>query len=36
MVEREFTETVDTAEEGVTVVNKIGEFFCVATGRVTL
>ena len=36
MAERNFTETVDTAEEGGTVVSKIGEMFCAATGGVTL
>ena len=36
MVEREFTDIVDTAEEGGTVVSKIGGRFCSATGEVTL
>ena len=35
MLEKEFTETVDTAAEGGTVVSKIGEIFCAATGGVT-
>ena len=35
-MEREFTETVHTAEESVTVVSKAGEQFCVTTGEVTL
>ena len=36
MVEREFTETFDTTEEGGTVVSKIGGRFCAATAGVTL
>ena len=36
MVEREFIEKVDIAEEGSTIVSKIGERFCAATGRVSL
>ena len=36
MAERNFTETVDTAEEGVTIVSKIGGRFCAANGGVTL
>ena len=36
MVDREFFETVDTMEEGGTVVGKSGGRFCVATGGVTL
>ena len=36
ITEREFTETVDTAEGGGTVVNKVGGILCVMTGRVTL
>ena len=36
VVKREFTETVDTTEEGGTVVSKIGRRFCTADGRVTL
>ena len=36
VVERDFTETVDTAEEGGTVVSKIGGRFCAVTGGVTL
>ena len=34
MVERDFAEIVDTAEEGGTVVRKIGGRFCVANGGV--
>ena len=36
MVEREFTETVDTAEEDSNVVSKIGGRFCAANGGVNL
>ena len=36
MVEREFTEIVDTAEEVGTIVSKIGGRFCAATAVVTL
>ena len=36
MVEREFTETGDTVEEGGILVSKIGGRFCAATGEVTL
>ena len=36
MSEREFTETVDNMEEGVTVVSKVSGRFCVATVQVTL
>ena len=36
MVGREFTEKVDTTEEGGTVVSKIGGRFCTATGGMTL
>ena len=36
MVEKDFTETVDNAEEVGTVVSKIGGRFCAATGGVTL
>ena len=36
MVEREFTETVDTIEECGNVVSKVGGGFYVATGGVTL
>ena len=36
MVERKFTETVDTAEEGGTAASKVGGRFCVATGGVNL
>ena len=32
MKEREFAEMVDTAEEGGTVVSKLGGRLCVATG----
>ena len=35
MVERKFTETVNTAEEGCTIVSKICGRFCAATGGVT-
>ena len=36
MVERNLTETVNTAEEGGTIVSKIGGRFCVSIGGVTL
>ena len=36
MVYRDFTEILDTAEEGGTVVSKVGGRFCVATGGETL
>ena len=36
MVYREFTEIFNTAEEGGTVVSKVGGRFYVATGGVTL
>ena len=36
MGDMEFTETVDTTEEGDTLVIKLGGRFCVATGGVTL
>ena len=36
MAEREFAETVDTAEEGVTFVSKVGGRVCAAAGVVTL
>ena len=36
MVEREFAETVDTAEECGTVVSKVGGRFCIATVVLTL
>ena len=36
VIEREFTETVDTAEEGGTVMSKIGGRFCDVTGGVNL
>ena len=36
MVEREFTDTVDTAEEGGTVASKKGGRFCAATWGETL
>ena len=36
MVERDFTETVDTAEESGNRVSKVCGSFCLATGGVTL
>ena len=36
MVDRQVTDTVDTAEEDSTVVSKIGGRFCAATGKMTL
>ena len=36
MVYRDFTEIFYTAEEGGTVVSKVGGRFCVATGGETL
>ena len=36
MAEREFAETVDTAEEGVTFVSKVGGRVCAVAGVVTL
>ena len=36
MVEREFTETVTTPDEGGTKVSKLFGRFCVASGGVTL
>ena len=36
MVDREFTETVDTAGEGGTLASKVGVRFFVATGEVNL
>ena len=36
VVEIYFIETVNNAEEGGTVMSKIGGSFCVATGGVTL
>ena len=35
-MERDFTETVDTVQEGVTIVSKMDGRFCAATGKVTL
>ena len=35
MVEREFTETVDTVEEGGILVSKIGGRFCAAIEGLT-
>ena len=36
MLEREFTETVDTVEEGGTIVSKVCVRFCVANGEAIL
>ena len=36
MVENEFLDTVDTAEEGGTIVSKVGGRLCVNTGGSTL
>ena len=36
MVDREFVETVNTAEEVGIIVSKVGVRFCVYTGGVTL
>ena len=36
MVDREFVETVNTAEEGGIIVSKVGVRFCVYTGGVTM
>ena len=36
MAERDFTETVNTAKGGGTVVSKIGGRFCAATAGVDL
>ena len=36
MVERGFTDTSDTVEEGGAAVSKIGGRFCTTTGGVTL
>ena len=36
MLEREFTESVNTTEEGGTIMNKTGGNFCAATGGVNL
>ena len=36
MVERDFIETVDTAEEDGNIVSKIGGRFCAANGGMTL